>query len=187
IKRHYTRVFTNLRKLYASLEDLPHSDKGPVPPLDPKAATAAVFVASYGGVGIHTVLNVLRAFPGHFKNAVFISVGVVDSGAFKGEAELDALRKGTEATLQQYVRLSEQMGIPATYRMAIGTDAVAEAETLGRDLAKDFPRVTFFAGYILFQRERWYQRLLHNETAFAIQRRIQWAGMTMVILPARVQ
>jgi len=54
-------------------------------------------------------------------------------------------------------------------------------------VAQEFPRVTFFAGYILFQRERWYQRLLHNETAFAIQRRLQWAGMTMVILPARVQ
>jgi len=57
---------------------------------------------------------------------------------------------------------------------------------LGRQVAAEFPRVTFFAGYILFQRERWYQRLLHNETAFAIQRRLQWAGMTMVILPARV-
>jgi len=26
----------------------------------------------------------------------------------------------------------------------------------------------------------------HNETAYAIQKRLQWAGQTMVILPARV-
>jgi amino acid transporter len=187
IRRHYNTVFTNLRKLYATLEDLPHAHKGPVAAVEPKAATAAIYVASYGGVGIHTVLNVFRAFPGHFKNVVFLSVGVVDSGAFKGEAELDALKKGTEATLKQYVQLANRMGIPATFRTAVGTDAVAECYELGREVAQEFPRVTFFAGYILFQRERWYQRLLHNETAFAIQRRLQWAGMTMVILPARVQ
>ncbi len=186
IRRHYRFVGSQLRKLYATLEDLPQSHKGPVAALDTKAATAAVFVASYGGVGIHTVLNVFRAFPGQYKNVVFLSVGVVDSGAFKGEEELDALKKGTEATLEKYVHLANQMGFPATYRMAVGTDPVQECEDLGRDIANEFPRVTFFAGYILFQRERWYQRLLHNETAFAIQRRLQWAGMTMVILPARV-
>jgi amino acid transporter len=187
INRHYRTVSTYLRKLYATLEDLPLTHKGPVPAVDPKAATAAIYVASYGGVGVHTVLNVFRAFPGHYKNVVFLSVGVVDSGAFKGEAELDALRQGTEAMLRQYVELAHKMGLPATHRMVLGTDAVEKAEDLSREVAKEFPRVTFFGGYILFQRERWYQRLLHNETAFAIQRRLQWAGMTMVILPARVQ
>ncbi len=188
INAHYKTVFTNLRKLYATLEDLPQSHKGPVAEPDPKAATAAIFVASYGGIGIHTMLNIFtRAFPGHYKSVVFLSVGVVDSGAFKGEKELEALKEGTEATLKRYVQLAHQMGIPATHRMAVGTDAVAEAAELGREVAREFPRVTFFAGYILFERERWYQRLLHNETAFAIQRRLQWEGMTMVILPARVK
>jgi hypothetical protein len=51
---------------------------------------------------------------------------------------------------------------------------------------KDFPVVTFFGGKVVFERERWYQRLLHNETALAIQKRLTWAGATMVVLPARV-
>jgi hypothetical protein len=38
----------------------------------------------------------------------------------------------------------------------------------------------------VFRQERWFQKLLHNETAFAIQKRLQFAGQTMVILPARV-
>jgi hypothetical protein len=70
--------------------------------------------------------------------------------------------------------------------MAIGTDAVAEGEKLCLDVAKEFPQVTFFAGKILFQKERWYQNLLHNETAMAIQKRLQWAGKTVVVVPARV-
>jgi hypothetical protein len=55
------------------------------------------------------------------------------------------------------------------------------------DIAKDFPQVTFFAGQLVFQRERWYQRILHNETAFALQKRLQLAEQTLVIIPARVQ
>jgi hypothetical protein len=31
-----------------------------------------------------------------------------------------------------------------------------------------------------------YYRLLHNETAFAIQRRLQFAGLQAVVLPIRV-
>jgi hypothetical protein len=39
----------------------------------------------------------------------------------------------------------------------------------------------------VFQRETWYHRLLHNQTAYAIQRRLQWSGQAMVILPVRVR
>ena len=49
--------------------------------LDELPLTAAVLVAGYGGVGIHTVLSVLRLFPNDFKNFVFLSVGVIDSGS----------------------------------------------------------------------------------------------------------
>jgi hypothetical protein len=36
------------------------------------------------------------------------------------------------------------------------------------------------------RRERWYHRLLHNETALAIESRLRWLGKTMVTLPIRV-
>jgi hypothetical protein len=54
-------------------------------------------------------------------------------------------------------------------------------------VAAEFSRVTFFAGKIIFEREQWLDPLLHNQTAFAIERRLQWAGNTMVILPVRVR
>jgi hypothetical protein len=76
--------------------------------------------------------------------------------------------------------------VAATARFAIGTDAVEEAEKLCLEVAREFPRTTTFAGKVIFERERWYQRLLHNETAFAIQKRLQFAGQTMVILPAKL-
>lgn len=144
------------------------------------------FAGSYGGLGIHTVLNIFRAFPGHFRNIVFISVGVIDSGGFKGEESIEELRKATEETAQRYLLLAARLGIPATSRIGLGIDTVEEAEKVCLGVRGDFPNVTFFAGKVIFEEEHWYQKLLHNETAFAIQKRLQWDGETMVILPARV-
>jgi hypothetical protein len=188
IRRHYRKSAAALSKLYASLmEVLPSQPGVEVPPLDPKKPTAAVLVASYGAVGIHTVLNIFRTFPNHFKNLVFLSVGIIDSGTFKGSEAVEALTRETEATLQKYVDLAKKLGIPATYKMAVGTDAVEEAEKLCLEAAQAFPQITYFATKVLFQREKWYHRFLHNETAYAIQRRLQWDGKTMVIIPARVR
>ena len=186
IRRHYRTTYAKLAQLYDELKSVPPEHAGPAPALDPKAPTAAVLVATFGGLGIHTTLNIFRFFPNHFKNLVFLSVGVVDSGGFKGEGAVEELRHQTEATLAKYLDLAQGMGVSATSRYALGTDAVDEGERLCLDVAKEFPRVTFFAGKIIFQREAWYQHILHNETAAAIQKRLQWAGKPVVIIPARV-
>jgi amino acid transporter len=187
VRRHYRKTGARLAKLYAELDQPFPPPAEPLPEPHSTDATAAILVAAYGGLGIHTVLNVVRAFPGQFKNLVFVSVGVIDSGSFKGEGSLDQLRARTEETLAKYVALAASLGFPATHRIAIGMDAVHEGERLCLEVARDFPRTTFFAGKIVFQRDAWYQRLLHNETALAIQHRLFWAGKTMVILPARVE
>ena len=189
IRRHYERAEATMEQLYRELGDLPHATHpaAGVPALDPKQPTAAVLVQSYGGVGIHTLLNLLRAFPGLYKSVVFLSVGVIDSGEFKGEHAIEDLQRRTAEMLDRYVRLAQGLGIAATARMAIGTEVVAEAERLCLETAREFPRATFFAGKMIFQRERWWHRLLHNETAEAVQKRLQWAGRTMVTLPVRVR
>jgi amino acid transporter len=186
VRAHYVGVTRRLRTLYAVLEEPPTDPtaKEPGPP-DPKAPTAAVLVSSYGGVGVHTVLTVLNTFPGQFRNLVFLMVGVIDSGSFKGEGSIDHLRKKVEHDLDRYEELARKMGFPAVSRYALGTDTVAEAEKLCLEVAREFPRATFFAGKVIFQRETILQRILHNQTAEAIQRRLHWAGRTMVILPAR--
>jgi hypothetical protein len=175
-----------MAKLYAEHDSLPRGDHDPAPP-DPKQPVAIVLVNAYSGLGIHTVLNIFRAFPNHFKGLVFVSVGVVDSGEFKGEDSIAELTIRTEEMLEQYLRLAAGLGVSADYRLTIGTEAVESGEALCLSVAQEYPRSTFFAGKLIFERERWYQRLLHNETALAIQKRLQWAGKTMVTLPVRLR
>ena len=57
---------------------------------------------------------------------------------------------------------------------------------LCEEVRKEFPRSIFYLGQLVFENDRFYYRLLHNETAFAIQRRLQFAGLQAVVLPIRV-
>jgi hypothetical protein len=186
IRRHYRTVQANLRRLDDIMGALPSNGGGPHPALDPQAPTAVLLVGGYGGLGVHALLTVQRTFPGFFKNFVFISVGVVDSAAMKGVEEVDRVRLRTQAALEQYVELARRLKLAADLRFAVGTEAVAEAEKLCIEVAGEFQRAVFFAGKLVFQKERWYQRLLHNETAYALQRRLQFDGLNAMVMPVRV-
>jgi amino acid transporter len=186
IRRHYRTVQANLRRLDTIMEVLPPHTGGPRPVLDARAPTAVLLVGGYAGLGVHALLTVQRTFPGFFKNFVFVSVGVVDSAAMKGIEEVDRVRLRTQTSLEQYVDLAHRLKLAADYRMEVGTEAVAEAEKLCVAISHEFPRAVFFAGKLVFQKERWYQRLLHNESAYALQRRLQFDGLNAMVMPVRV-
>jgi len=186
IRGHYRKVRSNLARLDEIMNALPAHPVGEHGTLDPKLPTAVLLVGAYSGLGIHQLLTIQRLFPGHYKNFVFVSVGVIDSATMKGVEEVEAVRAQTENNLRRYVDLARRLGLTADYRMAIGTEAVAEAERLCKAVGKEFPRAIFFAGKLVFEQEKWYQRLLHNETAYQLQRRLQFAGLNAMVLPVRV-
>jgi hypothetical protein len=39
---------------------------------------------------------------------------------------------------------------------------------------------------LVFERERFFTRLLHNQTPYALERRLQFEGIHLVILPVRI-
>ena len=53
-------------------------------------------------------------------------------------------------------------------------------------IVEEYPRAIFFMGRLIFREEKWYYRLLHNETPNAIQRRLQFDGLQAIVLPIRV-
>src|SRR5882672_11250163 len=145
IRRHYIRTAQSLHRLDDTLTSVPLPRSEPTPaPMQRNAQTAILTVTNFGGLGIHSLLNQFRIFPNQFKQIVFVSVGAIDSGRFKGADELEALRKSTEGELQKYVDFARKLGIPAEYRYSIGTDIVDELEALCLQASKDYPRsVTF--------------------------------------------
>jgi amino acid transporter len=187
IRQHYIRTGVSLRRLDESLSNVPLPSTEPTQaPLKRTAQTAILTVVGFGGLGIHSLLNLFRVFPHQFKQVVFVSVGAIDSGKFKGADEIEALRSSTESELQKYVDFARKLGLPAEYRYAIGTDIVDELEALILKASEDFPRSVSFGGQLVFQKERSVLRWLHNQTCPALQRRLAFHGLPMVILPVRV-
>ena len=187
IHRHYQMVTRGLRKLDTVLDVEPVTGIKNNEPVNPHKMTAVQLVTGYHGFGINTFYSIITNFPGVYENFIFVSIAVVDSGTFKGAAELEALSKSTKKSLEKYVDLAREMGFAADYRMDIGTDVVDMAVPVCQNIAKEFAYSTFFTGQIVFRHENPFQKILHNETAFAIQRRLQYSGITTVIMPVRAE
>jgi hypothetical protein len=187
IHGHYQKVTKGLRKLDTLLEVLPATGVKNTDPVNNHKMTAVQLVTGFHGFGVNTFYSVIKNFPGIYENFIFVSIAVVDSGTFKGTAEITALTRSTENSLARYVDLARDMGFSADYRMDIGTDVVDVAVPLCKKIAEEFPNSTFFAGQIVFRHENPFQKILHNETAFAIQRRLQYSGITTVIMPIRAE
>src|SRR5262249_41019243 len=132
---------------------------------------AILFVGGYGGLGRHAPLTLFRMFPRHFKGGVFLAVGAVGSHVFKSENQGSELRKRTEEHLARYERFGRSLGLDATSAYAIGTEVQVEAERIGVELFRKYPEALVVAGQLIFENDTFWNRLLHNETAFLIQRR----------------
>lgn len=186
IRSHYNKLTIEMRKFDDFLKNIPMTGQKNTEPVNPKAATAIQLVNDFNGFGIHTFLSIIQNFPNIYKNVIFVSVAVIDSGTFKGAEEVNNLEDATKTALEKYVEFARKLGIPAGYRCATGTDVVDVATELCREVKAEFSTATVFTGQLTFRLEKLYHKLLHNETAFSIQRRLQWDGIMTVILPIRV-
>ena len=186
VRKHYGSVAGSIRKMDELLTHIPLDQPPTTKPIDPKQPTAIQLVSGFNGFGVHTFLSVQQKFRGLYKNVVFAHVAVLDSGSFKGTREMENLQTQAREALDRYVDLARRLGIPAEGRMMLGTDVVDAATELCQGIAREFPNSTVFAGQLTFRLEKPYHRLLHNETSFAIQRRLIWHGVNMMILPIRV-
>ncbi len=187
IRRNYFSVAGKMLRLNEILGDIPGGRSENAPVVDRSKPTALILVRDYGGLGIHLFLNVQKAFPRFFHNFVFLSVGILDSAAFKGSDEVERLELRTEAQVQRYVDLAHRLGVAAEGHESLGTDPVADTAKLVSDISSRFGHPVVFGAKLVFQDEAWYQRFLYNDLSYAVQRRVQQqANLPMVILPVRV-
>jgi len=184
VRRHYRTVQEQLRRLDQDLLDLPaEGPQGGEP--DPKKPTAVLLVRDYSGMGLHMLQSLKEMFPGYYRNVIFVSVAVIDSGSFKGKEEVASLKSQVDESLAKYVDLARRLGWNAASATTVTTDPVEGLYRCCADLAKQYRRVMFFGGKLIWKRESWWQRLLHNETAYQVQRRLQWKGLPMTVIPLR--
>ncbi len=198
VRRHYERT----RKLLGRLDSLVAASEVAIgksepingnsesavktPECDPTGKTAILLVNGFNGLGLHTLFGVIQLFGSSFKNYVFVQVGVVDAGNFKGVAEMGHLQAHIDSELARYVRFMKSEGYYAESVSALGPDVVEEIASLVPKIRERFPNTVFFGGQLVFPEDTWFTRLLHNYIVFAVQRRLYSRGIPFVILPIRI-
>ena len=153
---------------------------------DQNSKTAGILVNGYNGLGLHTLMSVVKNFGKDFKNFVFFQVGIIDAGNFKGNDEMDRLKLTVQKDLDRYVAFMQNNGYYAEGAWSVGTDVVEELETLVPGVLTRYPDIVFFAGHLVFQRDTIIDKLLHNYTVFSIQKSFYLRGIPFMILPIRV-
>ena len=186
VRNHYRQTKDAIHLVDQVFANQPFgSHASPVDP-DPNNQTAVFIVGSSRGGGLHALLWVQRMFPGHFKNFIFVNARTVDAHAYGGEGAVEQMRAEANATLKFFVDFCHSHGMASAAYLGFGTDVVNEVTKLCETISKDYPNSIFFTSKLVFEHDNWFTRLLHNQAALAIQRRLHFESLQMVILPMKV-
>jgi len=125
-------------------------------------------------------------FPKHFEGVVFIGIACVDTRAMQGKPELEAAQQRTRADLEKYCRFAAALGLRADFSYGVAPEINIEAEHQAQLVSEKYPQVLFVAGQLTFEEDTLWNRLMHNETALGVHRRLHHHGLPMIVLPVRI-
>ncbi len=192
IKRDYDKTGRELTRLNKLLEKSIFSEirnlqeVGQTPVYNKFGKTAVLLVNGFTGLGIHALLHIIKLFSNTFKNYVFIEVGVIDTGVFKGINEIEQLKTNIKDDVNQYSEIMLNHGYYSEGFTSAGLDVVEEIKKMVPQIIERFPNSVFFGGQIVFQKESLLTRILHNYTVFSVQRELYNQGIQFVILPIKL-
>jgi amino acid transporter len=192
VRAYYRNTSECLRRLDSLVEAAKTSEVNeegtpPPGPFDPRAKTAVVLVGGFNGLGLHTVFAIVRLFGKIYRNYLFLQVGQIDAGNFKGRDELGNLEAHVSNQLSYYVKYMRRRGYHADARALIGVDVLDEITRAAPDIMKQHPQAVFFGGQLAFPEEMTFARWFHNYLVYAVQSRLHMLGIPFIILPIRVQ
>ena len=196
IKQHYRRTMEMLKRLDDLVLSVESADKtvmlggktnlGQPPQIYRGAKTAVLLVNGFNGMGMHSLFNIIRLFGTEFKNFIFVEVGVIDAGNFKGVHQIESLEAKVKSDIKRYVDFMQRNNYYAEGNSVVGVDVVEEIDKVAADIIKRFPNAVFFGGQLIFVKDTFISKFLHNYTVFALQKRLYRQGIPFVILPIRV-
>lgn len=194
IRRHYDYAATLIKKLdktvpkiysHCNIPEIVKNDK--TLKFNPDAKTAILLVNGFNGLGIQALCSIFKLFGKIYENFIFVQIGVIDAGVFKGIEEIEGLQRHVKEEVNRYVNLIEQYGYHSECYTSIGTDVVEEIDKLSPQILQKFPNAVFFGGQIVFPNGSILARWLHNFTVFSSQKKLYMKGIPFIILPVKVE
>ncbi len=191
VRAYYNRTGEHLKRLDGLVEAAEISDRADTAPqapaeYDPNSKTAVILVSGFNGMGLHTLFAIIRIFGDAFRNFVFMSVGLIDAGNFKGADEIQHLDQHVSTQLSRYVNFVRRRGYFADSRYALGVDALEEIDKMTPEITEKYKNAVFFGGQLSFTDDTLYSRWLHNYLILAVQTRLHNRGTPFFIVPIRM-
>ncbi|MGA2550963.1 MAG: APC family permease [Burkholderiaceae bacterium] len=186
VRNHYRATKEKIRGVDAVFANQPPGTETHFPTPDAALPTAVFLVGSSRGGGLHALLWVQRMFPDHFKNFLFANARAVDSHVYGGNESIETLRSEATQSLNFFVDFCHSHGLASTSYLVFGTDAIEQLTLLCEKIRDEFPNAIFFTSKLVSEHENAFTRVLHNQGALSLQRRLHLNGMQMVILPMKI-
>lgn len=181
IKRYYQNFTHVLSKFHRTIPArLPTFY---VPPNPQDMQTAVLLVSGIHGLAQHSIANVIQFFGDSVHHFVFLHIGLIDTESFKGEEEILALKDQMNHEVQKVVKTMKEKGYSAEGKISIGVDIADEIEKLAVDVSEKYPHCIFYGGQLVLPRDTFITRYLHNQTLYAIQRRLLDMQLPLIIVP----
>jgi hypothetical protein len=168
----------------------------PVDALDPGLPVAVLLAGGEDDLGLRSLGIFSLTQAASFRQMLLISIGVVDYAiidagtdqerGFEGTEEAKRLRQKTRASLDPLIASARQLGLKTDCRISIATDPVSEIDSLSDEIAGIYPKAVFFVSKLVFEKPRWYQRLLFGNRSDQIRKRLEKKGFPVTVLPVVV-
>ena len=191
IKKSYEMSDRHIKALDTIIGEV--ESPGPIPQIplcskretkpDAEEKVAVFLVKDFKGAGIYTIFNFFKSFRGSFNKFIFVQVGLIDTVAFKSSDVLDEYKGKVQGEVDRYVKLMQRQGYSAEGFAFYGTDTIDEITKAAAKIREMHPNAVFFGGQIVFTENPIISGLLHNDTLFAVQRRLNKDGVPLYIIP----
>lgn len=189
IKLHYYKVYKRIREKERIATRTLRDAYKPIeisPSLDSTKPTAVFLISENNASGMFMFKWVQKIFGNVFHNIIFVSVGEIDTEEFISDNKWKKLRKDTKKILKYYTNFCHGKGLASTYYHAFGTDVVEKLTTLTDKIIEQYPNSLFFGSKLISDNENLFTQMLHNQTAYIMQRRLHNKGHTMIVMPIKL-
>ncbi len=182
IKAYYTQFAKIIKSLPVEIPPKEPTSVSEVQ-LNTSLHTAVLFISGYANASLHSIAQTIKLFGNSIDHFVFIRIGIIDAGSFKGGNEIHHLEEHIKLDSIKLVKMMEKLGYSAESHVSVGFDISDEAAKNAQEVHQRHPSAVFIGGQIVLSKETAVSHWMHNQTLFAIQRRIYELEYPFITVP----
>ncbi len=189
-------ICTRIRAYYSNFAKKLRALPVTIPPKEPVAVagvhlerslhTAVLFVSGSSAIALQSIAATVTLLGKSIDHFVFIEIGIIDAGTFKGGSEVTRLEEYVRSGSQKLVKMMQHLGYSAESHVSVGLDIGDEAAKNAQEVREKHPSCIFIGGQVVLPHETTFSHWMHNQTLFTIQRRIFALELPFITMPVYI-